>query len=226
MDITVKKLSKSYGDSPVLRDFSAVFSGGKVTALLGKSGVGKTTLLNCIASLTGYVGEICGVNGLSYVFQEDRLVPNLTVYGNLALTSGRGKRAEIKRILGFIGLTDKAHRLPEELSGGERKRVALARAFLSESDLMLLDEPTNSLDVGLKRRAWNYFNALMSEYSRTALYVTHDVDEALSVADEVCVINDCGIVYRKAIASDKPTRSFSSPDLVSVRESIYGYLGG
>ena len=154
MDITVKRLTKSYGEKTVLKDFSATFKEGKVTVIMGKSGSGKTTLLNCIASATSYDGEISGAGEVSYVFQEDRLVPHLTVYGNLTLCLNvqdkREKAEKIRGILEKFDMKDTADCISENLSGGEKKRVALARAFLSGREVMLLDEPFNSLDFGLK----------------------------------------------------------------------------
>lgn len=223
MDVIVKGLSKRYGDKVVFSDFSAVFKEGKVTCVLGKSGVGKTTLLNCIAKILPFEGEISGVDGASFVFQEDRLLSNLTVYDNLAFAVKCDKN-KIKEALASVDLIDKATSYPDELSGGQKKRVSLARAFLSDKKLILLDEPTNSLDVGLKYKTYKLFVELMEKYGRTAIYVTHDIDEALTVADEIYLINQSGVCYSAEIKGDKDQRRASAPQNLSVREKLMEYL--
>ena len=228
MDITVKKLSKKYGDKIVFDDFSVTFESGKVTVIMGKSGSGKTTLLNCIAGLTGYDGEIDGISGVSYVFQDDRLIPNLTVYDNLDITVEEPdkeiKNERIKNILSALDLTDKAAKLPAELSGGEKKRVALARAFLSRGNLMLLDEPLNSLDIGLKRRVDEYFLDIVKKENKTAIYVTHDLDETLFVADAVTVIGDGGAVWSYKFVTDKSERKITDEESVAARAKLIELL--
>ncbi|MBO4262713.1 MAG: ABC transporter ATP-binding protein [Clostridia bacterium] len=225
MDMIVKKLSKSYGDVKVLEDFDAVFPEGKCTAIMGKSGSGKTTLLNCIAGLTKYDGEIEGAGGVAYVFQEDMLVPHLTVYGNLALTTKGERRDErIKDILRAVEMTEKATAYPEELSGGEKKRVALCRAFLSEAETVLLDEPTNSLDLGLKIKTYKVFLELIGRYGKTAIYVTHDIDEALSVSDAICVISCKGIIFKHEFSDDKAARDVTAGECVAVRRDLMAVL--
>lgn len=222
MDIIVEKLSKRYGDKVVLDNFSATFEGGKVTAVMGRSGVGKTTLLNCIACLTDFDGKIEGVNGVSYIFQEDRLVPHLTVYDNLSLFYG--DREDIAAMLNAVGITEKAISFPRELSGGEKKRVALARAFLSDKKAMLLDEPMNSLDYGLKVKTYRLFTSLVKGSGITALYVTHDIDEALTVADEIKVISAEGVVYSHKMLGDKYLRELGDEECVLVRKELMNFL--
>ena len=221
MDIIVKKLSKSYGKQKVLSDFDAVFAGGKVTAVMGRSGAGKTTLLNCIAGLTDYEGEIEGADGAAYVFQEDRLVPNLTVYGNLALTTrGDDKDERIKNALEEVGMRDKATSYPDELSGGEKKRVALCRAFLSDKDVVLLDEPTNSLDLGLKIKTYKVFSELIERYGKTAIYVTHDIDEAMSVSDFVYLISGGGVTVNYKFSGERASRDVTGAECAELRKIL------
>ena len=151
--MVVKKLCKRYrtesGERIVFDNFSAEFKDGKVTAVMGSSGIGKTTLLNCIAKLTDYNGEIAGVGSSAYVFQEDRLIPDKTVYDNIDFVmqteDADERKKRIKNALSVTELLSEAFRYPSELSGGQRKRVSLARAFASGRDLMLLDEPLSSL---------------------------------------------------------------------------------
>lgn len=229
MDITVENLSKKYDNTVVFENFSTTFESGMITAVMGRSGIGKTTLLNCISGITDYSGNIAGAEKTSYVFQEDRLVPNLTVYGNLELVLGKEtpknkKFSVIKEILSDVGLTEKLADLPSRLSGGEKKRVALARAFISGSPTMLLDEPMNSLDIGLKYKIIRLFLDLNRKYGRTAIYVTHDLDEAVSVADKVIVIAKDGVTYSRSINSDKFSRKVTDEECISVKKEILYFL--
>ena len=227
MDIIVKKLNKAFGDKVVLSGFDFTVEEGSTTVVMGKSGIGKTTLLNCIAKLIPYEGEILGVDGVSYVFQEDRLINHLTVYGNLDFSlSGKFSKQErvekIKEVLIDVELQDKASSYPSELSGGQKKRVALARAFLSPEKVLLMDEPMNSLDLGLKDRIFSVFNSLKNKYFKTVVFVTHDLDEALTVADKIVVINEVGEVYSHSF--EKGERDITSNECNEVRKELLKYL--
>ncbi|MBO4323093.1 MAG: ATP-binding cassette domain-containing protein [Clostridia bacterium] len=228
MDIIVKELSKKYDNIGVLNKFSAIFKENKVTVVMGKSGTGKTTLLNCVANLVDYEGEIIGADGVSYVFQEDRLIPHLTVYDNLYIALSEKnktvKEFRIKEILAAVELTDKAAKLPGELSGGEKKRVSLARAFIAKGGTILLDEPLNSLDLGLKRKIDEYFLSIIEREKKTAIYVTHDVDEALFVADTIMVLNNGEVAWSYDFFSDKSNRKITDEESVKVREKLINFL--
>lgn len=184
--IEIKGLTKKYDGKAVYENFDFNLEEGRTTCVLGESGSGKTTLLNCIAGLTRYEGEIPKLK-CSYVFQTPRLVPNLTVHGNLALIGADD--GEIDDVLERVKLADKRGAYPAELSGGQKQRVSLARALLYGGEIMLLDEPFASLDLKLKREMARLFNEIARERGLTALFVTHDPDEALSVANRVVVIN-------------------------------------
>ena len=189
--IEIKNFTKKYGDTVVYENFCLNIEERKTTCILGASGCGKTTLLNAVAGLIDYEGDIPRLK-CSYVFQSPRLVPNLTVYGNLRLVCN--DNAEIARMLERVGLSDKADAYPVSLSGGQAQRVALARAFLYPSDVILMDEPFSSLDIKLEFKAAELFSEIRRKDGRTALFVTHDVDEALCVADRIVVIKDGGVV--------------------------------
>ena len=184
--ISIKNLTKSYGDLTVYKDFNLDLKEGEITCILGESGCGKTTLLNCIAGLTDYQGEITKAK-CSYIFQTPRLVPNLTVGGNLKLIC-KDENA-INGVLEKVRLTDKKDAYPVALSGGQAQRVSIARAFLFDSDLILMDEPFSSLDLKLKMEITQLFLNMQKENRRTALFVTHEADEALRLADRIVVIN-------------------------------------
>lgn len=181
MNLELKHISKAYGDNAVLVDFSHTFPEGRITAIEGRSGCGKTTLLRLIAGLeTPDAGSIAGVpqGGLSMVFQEDRLPPQLTAAGCLraVLRKAPGRDAQIDAALAALGLADALDQPVREFSGGMRRRVALARALMYPSGLVLLDEPFKGLDADTRRRAIDFARLLLS--GRTALLVTHDPADA------------------------------------------------
>ena len=228
----VKKLCKRYrtesGEKIVFDNFSAEFKDGKVTAVMGSSGIGKTTLLNCIAKLTDYDGEIAGVGSSAYVFQEDRLIPDKTVYDNIDFVmqteDADERKKRIKNALSVTELLSEAFRYPSELSGGQRKRVSLARAFASGRDLMLLDEPLSSLDIGLKFRIFDVMKKVFKSDSKTVIMVTHDVDEALTLADEIVIIDKGGAAYRKEFSTDLFDRDITDDECNRIRKEIIEIL--
>lgn len=230
--MVVKKLCKRYrtesGERIVFDNFSAEFKDGKVTAVMGSSGIGKTTLLNCIAKLTDYDGEIVGVGSSAYVFQEDRLIPDKTVYDNIDFVmqteDADERKKRIKNALSVTELLSEAFRYPSELSGGQRKRVSLARAFASGRDLMLLDEPLSSLDIGLKFRIFDVMKKVFKSDSKTVIMVTHDVDEALILADEIVIIDKGGAAYRKEFSTDLFDRDITDDECNRIRKEIIEIL--
>lgn len=230
--MVVKKLCKRYrtesGEKIVFDNFSAEFKDGKVTAVMGSSGIGKTTLLNCIAKLTDYDGEIAGVGSSAYVFQEDRLIPDKTVYDNIDFVmqteDADERKKRIKNALSVTELLSEAFRYPSELSGGQRKRVSLARAFACGRELMLLDEPLSSLDIGLKFRIFDVMKKVFKSDSKTVIMVTHDVDEALTLADEIVIIDKGGAVYRKGFSTDLFDRDITDDECNRIRKEIIEIL--
>ncbi len=230
--MVVKKLCKRYrtesGEKIVFDNFSAEFKDGKVTAVMGSSGIGKTTLLNCIAKLTDYDGEIAEVGSSAYVFQEDRLIPDKTVYDNIDFVmqteDADERKKRIKNALSVTELLSEAFRYPSELSGGQRKRVSLARAFASGRELMLLDEPLSSLDIGLKFRIFDVMKKVFKSDSKTVIMVTHDVDEALTLADEIVIIDKGGVAYRKEFSTDLFDRDITDDECNRIRKEIIEIL--
>ena len=152
MPLVIKNLSKSFGDKEIFNDFSYSFGECGIYALVGESGVGKTTLLRMISGLDSeYSGEISGVTSVSFAFQEHRLFPVLTALENVVFAISDTKSEAVvnsaKNMLNSLGISEKDFSLlPAELSGGMKKRISLARAFLWDSPILLLDEPTGELD--------------------------------------------------------------------------------
>jgi iron(III) transport system ATP-binding protein len=203
-------VSKSYGSERVIEDLSLSVYEGEILTLLGPSGCGKTTTLSLIAGLerpnAGRVtlggrtvsGPQCFVEpedrGVGVVFQEFALFPHLTAAENVAfgLTDWDQDHREtrVRELLDLVGLEAQRDSHPEELSGGQQQRVALARSLAPEPDLLLLDEPFSNLDVDLRVEMREEVRRILKETGVTAISVTHDQEEALSISDRVAVMSD------------------------------------
>jgi sulfate transport system ATP-binding protein len=211
MAIEVRDVNKSFGGTPVLRDVSVDIASGSLTALLGPSGGGKSTLLRIIAGLeqpdTGTV-LISGVDAtrlapqrrnVGFVFQHYAAFKHLTVHRNVAfgLEVRKRPKAEVRRrvreLLELVHLEQMADRYPAQLSGGQRQRMALARALAVEPEVLLLDEPFGALDAQVRKELRTWLRRLHDEVHVTTVFVTHDQEEAMDVADEIVVLAD-GVV--------------------------------
>jgi len=208
MGIRVANVTKRFGDFYALDDVSVEIPTGSLTALLGPSGGGKSTLLRVIAGLetpdAGSV-EIAGQDStrlppqkrnVGFVFQHYAAFKHLTVFRNVAFGLEIRKRpkdevkAKVEELLRLVHLEQFAHRLPSQLSGGQRQRMALARALAVEPEVMLLDEPFGALDAKVRKELRDWLRRLHDEVHVTTVFVTHDQEEAMEVADEIVVIND------------------------------------
>lgn len=189
--ISIKNFTKSYVDKTVYENFNLEIKEEGITCILGESGCGKTTLLNAVAGLIDYGGEITKKR-VSYVFQTPRLIPNLTVGENLKFIGADSNRAAY--MLERVGLTYKKDSYPNSLSGGEAQRVSLVRAFCFRSDVLLMDEPFSSLDLKTKLSVMELFKSMCKEEQRGAVFVTHDIDEALYLADRILVMRGGRII--------------------------------
>ncbi|HET8990983.1 MAG TPA: ABC transporter ATP-binding protein [Acidimicrobiales bacterium] len=229
MDLEVTGVTKAYGATPVLAGIDLAISSGEFVAVLGPSGSGKTTLLRVIAGFERADAGVVRVHGetvddaatfvpaerrhVGYVPQEGSLFPHLNVAQNVGFgLSRRERRGErVTDLLSLVGLADLGRRYPHELSGGQQQRVALARGLAIDPRLVLLDEPFSSLDAGLRAAVRTDVRRVIREAGATAVLVTHDQDEALSLADRVAVIRDGRIAQ-----CDTPERLYAhpaSPDL-------------
>lgn len=189
--IDMVSVTKNYGNVSVYEDFNLSLEEGKITCILGESGCGKTTLLNILAHTTPFKGSVPKLS-CSYIFQQPRLVPNLTVYGNLRLICRDEQK--IRAMLEKVGLSDKSDSYPAELSGGQAQRVSVARAFVHPSQIILMDEPFSSLDTALKIRLTGVFCDLWREERRTAVFVTHDVEESYMLSHRALILKHGKII--------------------------------
>jgi NitT/TauT family transport system ATP-binding protein len=229
MSITLKNITKNYGDIKVFDNFNAEFESGKITCVLGESGSGKTTLLNIIGGICSYGGQVRGSGDISYIFQNERLLSNLTVQQNLEyVLKGAEKdiakmRQKIADILNDVELFGKKDAYPDELSGGMRQRLSMARAFVYPSDTLLMDEPFKSLDYSLKNRITEKFLSLWEKYRQSVVFVTHDIDEALIIADTIYIIKGAPaqIVYKQKIDFPAGKRDITRSYFTDIRNAIY-----
>lgn len=222
INITKKWVNKSIFDK-----FSLELPDEKVSVILGESGVGKSTLLSVAASLTDYEGKTEGFENPSFVFQQPRLIEQLSVYENIefALSSVDMCKGEKKRViesaLEKARILPLANRICSSLSGGEKQRVSLARAIAFPSDVLLTDEPFNSLDIRLKSEIISDLKNVVSEQKRTVLFVTHSVDEAMFFGDYIVVLkNNKAIV----LGEKPPEKTFGYEDNPLLRKTLIKIL--
>lgn len=207
MSISVNRLNKHFGDFHAVQDVDFEIESGKLVGLLGPSGGGKTTILRMLAGLefpdSGDIylsgkrvnDEPPQKRGIGFVFQNYALFKHMNVYDNIAfgLTIRKWKSAQIKErvseLLGLIGLSGLERRYPHELSGGQRQRVAFARALAPQPELLLLDEPFAAIDAKVRKELRTWLKEMIGRLGVTTIFVTHDQEEAVEVADEIIVVN-------------------------------------
>ncbi len=204
--LEIAHLSKSYAGTTVLREVNLSVRAGQIMALLGPSGCGKTTTLRLIAGFEWPDSGTITINGqlvasedtripaeqrrVGMVFQEYALFPHLSAADNVAFGLKGNKQARVAEMLALVGLSDIGARMPYELSGGQQQRIALARALAPQPDILLLDEPFSNLDAALRGQVRAEVCAILKHTGITCVFVTHDQEEALSLADEVAVMLD------------------------------------
>ena len=234
MSIDITGVNKNFGDFVALEDVNVSIPTGQLTALLGPSGGGKSTLLRIIAGLdTADSGTISieGTNAtklppqkrnVGFVFQHYAVFKHMTVAKNVAFgleIRKKGKKEiahRVDELLRLVHLSQFAHRLPSQLSGGQRQRMALARALAVEPTVLLLDEPFGALDAKVRKELREWLRRLHDEVNVTTVFVTHDQEEALEVADEIVVINEGRV---EQIGS--PDELYDEP----ANDFVMGFLG-
>jgi multiple sugar transport system ATP-binding protein len=232
--LSIRNLTKRYGNLTALENFSLEIHSGQFMVLLGPSGCGKTTVLRCIAGLTGitsgeiYIGDEL-VNKLppkdrdvAMVFQNYSLYPHMNVYENIAfpLKMRKTERNQIKErvqnIANLLNISNLLDRKPKEISGGQMQRVALGRALVREPKIFLMDEPLSNLDAKLRTDMRVEIKKLQKKVGITTLYITHDQIEAMSMADNIGIM-DAG----KLLQLDTPQKVYNEP----ANQFVAGFIG-
>jgi sulfate transport system ATP-binding protein len=228
MSIEIRNVNKSFGDFVAIDDVSLSIPTGELTALLGPSGGGKSTLLRIVAGLESADSGRIDIEGVEathlspqkrnvgFVFQHYAAFKHMSVAKNVAfgLEIRKRPKEEVRRrveeLLELVHLGQFAHRLPAQLSGGQRQRMALARALAVEPTVLLLDEPFGALDAKVRKELRDWLRRLHDEVHVTTVFVTHDQEEALEVADQIVVINDGRIeqVGTPDALYDRPANDF------------------
>jgi len=226
--LDIRGLSKRYGEREVLRNTQLAIEPGQFIAIVGRSGCGKSTLLRLVAGLEpategALFTDGQAVDGLHddtrIMFQEARLLPWRRVLDNVALGLPEADRARGREVLAQVGLAERSGEWPARLSGGQRQRVALARALVHQPRLLLLDEPLGALDALTRIEMHRLIESLWLRHRFTALLVTHDVQEAVALADRVILIEDGRIALDEPIALARP-RSQGDPAFAAIEKRI------
>lgn len=220
-------LTRRFGERTVLDGLTVSIPAGQFVTLLGRSGSGKSTLLRALAGLDHDVegsGRLSVPENTSVVFQDSRLLPWRRVLANVLFGRSRSTRHAAQRMLAEVGLEGREKAWPIELSGGEQQRVALARSLVREPALLLADEPFGALDALTRLKMHRLLRDLIRRHRPTVLLVTHDVDEAIALADRVLVLDDGRIAIDHEVTLPEP-RSHRDPEFQEIRESLLRALG-
>ncbi len=224
--VNVRGVSRVFGKTLALDNVDLGIESGEFVALLGRSGSGKSTLLRTLAGLdTPSAGTVQVPEERMVVFQEPRLLPWKTAIQNVALgLPGNGAEAQARSALAEVGLEHRLHAYPATLSGGEAQRAALARALVRDPKLLLLDEPFAALDALTRMRMHALVEALWRRHHLSVLLITHDVDEAILLADRALVIDRGRIIASIGIDLPRP-RELSQPGFLSLRKQLLSAIG-
>lgn len=220
----INKVSKAY-HYPILKGVNLEIDKGDIICLLGKSGSGKSTLLNCIMGIETVDSGTIQVNEkVAYMQQKDLLLPHQTVLENVILAKRLAKQPiafdKAKQLLEDFGLTDVEQVYSSDLSGGMRQRVAFARTIFSDRKLLLLDEPFAALDALTRLNMQAWFNHVAQQYELTALWVTHDIDEALHIAKRIAILKDGKLSVIKQLSMNKADYINSKQYLIDKAEVL------
>lgn len=245
--LSIKNLTKAYGDTTILNDISLDIEQGEIISILGPSGSGKTTLLNCILGISEIDKGTLSYNGVdlthvsmeergfNIVFQDYALFPNLNAYENIIYglknKPGISTQEEVMEFIELLGLKNHLEKPIEQLSGGQKQRVALARTMVMKPKILLLDEPLSALDGVIKESIKEKIKLIAKEYHLTTIIVTHDPEEALTLSDRVLIMKD-GNISQYAQPQDiiqHPENSFVTEFILQQleikRNNIYALFG-
>jgi sulfonate transport system ATP-binding protein len=219
-------LSRAFDGRGILHDIDLEVRRGEFVVLLGRSGSGKSTLLRILARLDAeFTGELRVPTRPAVAFQDSRLLPWSRVLDNVVLgLHGRDVRRRAEELLAEVGLAERARAWPKTLSGGEAQRAALARALMREPDLLLMDEPFGALDALTRIRMHRLLRTLCDRYSPGVLLVTHDVDEAVLLADRILVLTEGRLSLDLPVALPAAGRR-RTPEFTELRTRLLTELG-
>jgi len=225
--VEVRRLTRRFGPTTILDDVDLDIAPGEFVALLGKSGSGKSTFLRALAGLDYDVegsGSLQTPEKLSVVFQDARLLPWRNVIQNVTLGLGGGGQEAGRKALEEVGLSGRESSWPIQLSGGEQQRVALARSLVREPALLLADEPFGALDALTRLKMHSLLRVLCARHRPAVLLVTHDVDEAIALADRVMVL-DQGRFVEDLKVNIAGRRDHGDPRFGAIRSQLLSRLG-
>lgn len=225
--VIARGIGRDFDGRTIFSDVDLDIRRNEFVALLGRSGTGKSTLLRAMAGLDpGYTGSVLVPQARAVVFQEPRLIPWRRVLANvlLGLPDDARHRQLAEAALAEVGLSGHTTAWPITLSGGEAQRVALARALVRTPQLLLLDEPFGALDALTRLKMHGLLKELCARHRPAVLLVTHDVDEAIALADRVLVLDDGQFRVDRTIDIDQP-RDRADPDFVTLRAELLDALG-
>ncbi|TIV54851.1 MAG: ATP-binding cassette domain-containing protein, partial [Mesorhizobium sp.] len=219
----------SFGERCVLSELDLTIPAGQLLAIVGRSGCGKSTLLRLIAGLDRPTSGTIAVGGakveslqsnVRLLFQDARLLPWHRVLGNVGIARTKGWRETAAKALADVGLADRSKDWPAVLSGGQAQRVALARALVSRPGVLLLDEPFGALDALTRMEMHRLLERIWREHGFTTVLITHDVAEAVALADRVLVIRDGGIALDMPVDLPRPRREAADTAAVALQARI------
>src|SRR5690625_3166128 len=228
----MKNIKKCYGKRTILNEITLDIRKGEFIAVVGKSGCGKSTFLRLIAGLESFDGGMIQIDHQSLVglnhkarmmFQDGRLLPWKRVIDNVCLGLSTGDRSKAMDVLENVGLKDRRNDWPSQLSGGQQQRVALARALVHDPSLLLLDEPLGALDALTRMEMQELIESLWQQSQFTSILVTHDVEEAVTLADRVVLIEDGQITMNQTIDLPRP-RHRTNPAFSMYVEEVMGRI--
>lgn len=226
--IQARHLSRRFGSKTVLDQLDLDVAPGQFVALLGESGSGKTTLLRALAGLdqdAAAAGKLAITGNVSVLFQDARLLPWLSVLENLTLgLEAATARPAALQLLQEVGLAEQSQAWPATLSGGQKQRAALARSLLRTPHILLADEPFGALDALTRLRMQGLLRRLVERTRPTVILVTHDVDEALLLADRILVLEQGRIAQDHAVSLSHPRRA-DDPGFAALRQVLLQRLG-
>ena len=233
--IALKNVSKSFEDKEILKDISITVNQGEIVAILGPSGSGKSTIFNILTDIISADKGTVEVNGhISYMYQKDMMVPWKKVIDNVGIPlvfKGRSKkeaREDVSKYIKEFGLDGFEYNYPSQLSGGMKQRANFLKSYLTSNDIMLLDEPFGALDSMTRRKMQQWLMDLIAKMKSTILFITHDIDEAIYLADKIYVISQKPAVIKGEVIVDLQKSNYEklivSEEFLTIKKQVYSLI--